>query len=1048
MKRNLIYKSIGTAALLLLSLASMASAKVELLPDGDGYYVNLPDYGKETLTISTEDIAAGKTTFKLYDDGGKTSASAEDVYGYLLISVPEGYVLQLTGSVSLDIFSYTSLDICDGGEIIEGPYVHKDCKDEFLSLFGVSKHNRVWENIGTITSSGRYIGFIWNSFLGKDNVDLSITVKSVNEVNEDKYSITYVDAEGGSISSVKNSAVEGNIISLEAEPSSGYMLTGVEIKDANNNVVNVTSGGSWYSGNKAMFLMPASNVTVTPKFTNNLTAEGENALYVNLPKEEYDEDEPLHIYIPVGVKSFKVYDDGGVDGKYSNGERSVSFVAPADHKLEVTGRMNVAACDDVLLIINDYEGEIYGSTDNIGPYSSQSGIYEFLSLDFYADVYCADDDFGLDLTVTVSAPPISIVSVTGGVVTADNVSATAGETVTLTPAPNEGYLFVSVNVTDADGNPVAVTGGAWYNASNTATFTMPSGKVTVTPVWSTVEEGYFINMIAEGTKEVTIPDGVTSFKVYDDGGKDGEYTPNSSGALVLTAPEGYAFRVKDEGSSVSGKVQVFDGQNTSSGKRYDIQGSLMSSNKLDVTSSNRYITINLIAKEARAGLDLTVTLFKLPTELTLEDDGEGSYFVNMLANSCATLTIPENVTTFHVYDEGGYSTQPKQGWYLDGTRGCLEMNAPEGTMLKITGQVVTPAPHYLSVYNGDGSVIKEKIGYDKGYSVNVGVLMSTSNVVRFDFVKEVVGDKSSGLELTVEVVKSAIVSVVNISSVKTAAFINGNYVGNDVLDITDAIEVDSVVFQREFTPLTPSSIMLPVALPPGTKVNAEFYALSDVVQVGDSWKATMKNIKMITNNEDALPQPNTPYVVKLDEDESELKFNMNGATAVVQTGDIQKQKNAAGTWFFTGTYAFKDWGKDENSDDLGLVYAFSGSNDGGVAKGTFGRVSTKSKANPMRSYLSKRDKYVTLQGAQGVRGANGKTFASTYSINLMPETIVVEFVDSDENGKERTTAIGRMNPATGEIRLIRMDRTYDLKGRSVNRAKKNARGAYYGKKVR
>ena len=278
--------------------------------------------------------------------------------------------------------------------------------------------------------------------------------------------------------------------------------------------------------------------------------------------------------------------------------------------------------------------------------------------------------------------------------------------------------------------------------------------------------------------------------------------------------------------------------------------------------------------------------------------------------------------------------------------------------------------------------------------------------------------------------------------------INGDYVEADEVSIPNKIEVKAIDFQREFTPLTPSTVMLPVALPAGTTVNAEFYALSDVVQEGYSWKATMTNIKKITGNNKALPQPNTPYVVKLHEGESKLKFDMNGATAVVQTDDIQTQWNAAGTWFFTGTYAFKDWGKQENSDDLGLVYAFSGSNDGGVAKGTFGRVSTKSKANPMRSYLSKRDKYVTLQGAQGVRGANGKTFASTYSINLMPETIVVEFVDSDENGKERTTAIGRMNPATGEIRLIRMDRTYDLKGRSVNRAKKNARGAYYGKKVR
>ena len=58
--------------------------------------------------------------------------------------------------------------------------------------------------------------------------------------------------------------------------------------------------------------------------------------------------------------------------------------------------------------------------------------------------------------------------------------------------------------------------------------------------------------------------------------------------------------------------------------------------------------------------------------------------------------------------------------------------------------------------------------------------------------------------------------------------------------------------------------------------------------------------------------------------------------------------------------------------------------------------------------------------------------------------INVRFVEEDDSGVEKTTAVGRMNAATGEIQI---DRWYDLKGRRVNNVKRAAKGAYYGKKV-
>lgn len=76
-------------------------------------------------------------------------------------------------------------------------------------------------------------------------------------------------------------------------------------------------------------------------------------------------------------------------------------------------------------------------------------------------------------------PPTYEVSVSDetehGAVKVSPSRATAGQTVTITPEPDVGYLVGGVTVTDAEGNPVTVTD----KGDGTFTFTMPRGKVTV-----------------------------------------------------------------------------------------------------------------------------------------------------------------------------------------------------------------------------------------------------------------------------------------------------------------------------------------------------------------------------------------------------------------------------------------------------------------------------------------------------------------------------------------------------------------------------------------
>ena len=80
----------------------------------------------------------------------------------------------------------------------------------------------------------------------------------------------------------------------------------------------------------------------------------------------------------------------------------------------------------------------------------------------------------------VTTYPISIPdSVANGSVKASPAQASAGATVTLTVTPEDGYELASLTVTDAKGNPLALTD----KGDGTYTFQMPAGEVSVNPVF-------------------------------------------------------------------------------------------------------------------------------------------------------------------------------------------------------------------------------------------------------------------------------------------------------------------------------------------------------------------------------------------------------------------------------------------------------------------------------------------------------------------------------------------------------------------------------------
>lgn len=277
------------------------------------------------------------------------------------------------------------------------------------------------------------------------------------------------------------------------------------------------------------------------------------------------------------------------------------------------------------------------------------------------------------------------------------------------------------------------------------------------------------------------------------------------------------------------------------------------------------------------------------------------------------------------------------------------------------------------------------------------------------------------------------------------AIIDGE--SSSTLNIPSATDVVSIDFNRTFTAGKPSTIVLPFSLPPNTTTNAKFFYLKEVVQVENTcaWNATVTNIT-IDDKVPNIPQANTPYVVVLN-DGGKLTFDLGGETATfaTTTNPITNPTTTVsdGKWSFIGVYSFKEW--KENDEDLGLAYAFAGSNENNIKQGKFGKIAIAEDAattgypyaNPFRAYLKKRDSDVRLQCPQAVLGQN----SAQYSLGHNSETIDVQFIDEDENG-EKTTFMARMNTRTGEFTMLP---NYDAKGRKI--AAPKVRGAYYGKKV-
>ena len=635
-------------------------------------FVNMPTTRLNDITITLPEEV---TTFKIYDDGGPDGNYSDNVDGVIGMEVPIGYTLQISGSLN----SEEKPDYAGDLLTLEVAY----------SSGFMERWERYWDRVSgenaslTPLETDRPISvrFSSNETVNKAGIELTVTLtpkpsQTVTLANDIAGTVTLNGAPISAGGSVEVS--QDVVVSLDITPNSGYMLNGVEVVGEDNSHVTVT-GGEWYSNNTASFVMPNKSVTVTPVIVR---PQDVTELSIKVPSTT---ENLLEVTLPETWTTYKVYDDGGENG-HAGGGGMLALTAPAGKVLQVSGSVTFGDGGSVVIYDGLYDRYNYNSSPDpldysdasasIGPVVSSTNVITIVFTTYtYMSMYGGGGgDNDLELTVTVTDPPdpniITLVQETGGTIEASASEARLGETVTITVNCDDSYLLDGISVEDESGNPVAVTGGHWYESS--ASFKMPATEVTVTPSFSqgekSVEDGLFINLapmtaMGMGYPAANIPAGVKSFKVYDDGGADASYIIGATEVIRLIAPSGYLLRVTGS-IDLGDDAELYIGTDKSSdyieGVKPNI-GTYEASQIMLALAPTHFVVMG----EQHAGIDLTVSLVKTTqyAAVTVEQVGTtttatiaGAYDGSDAVNITNSIPVDAVVLNRTFSTDGGYST--------------------------------------------------------------------------------------------------------------------------------------------------------------------------------------------------------------------------------------------------------------------------------------------------------------------------------------------------------------------------------------------------------
>ena len=473
---------------------------------------------------------------KVYDHAGPNGNYSNGADGYLVITCAEGYKLNITGGVDTEggCDPLVVYDVTENGDVEFGRSGGKDA-----SINATSKTNVVklyFHSDGSNVRSG---------------LNLTVTIQRMSTV----YHVNVENVEGGTLSinhstinAQQTSANPEDTITMTATPAPGYVLHHIEVK-CNGKVltlyeddprlfqsassaarhylmcdtVRVRDGNWWHD--TSHFLMPYSDVTVTPVFTNS-----DEDLWLNMAGNGTTKVERKYLQrlIDNGMSKFRFYDYAGKNANYGNNVDGYMFVdAPVGYVMQIDASTNLEGADHLYI------------------YDGCNNSYQ-----------CLMDPHGTGSTTTHNNAFFAHFHTDGSVVY-------SGYDCVVTLKPDEVVQF-----------------------------NIPHNTV--------------VHLTEEHMTWLLNTKGLTTMKVYDSGGPDGNYGSGASGSLYFHLPQGYHMHVYGT-SSTEGcdYLNVYDTDG--------VKVSVSNQNQtVDYTTTSNFLRLQLTSDGSvtYAGVDLTVDFVK------------------------------------------------------------------------------------------------------------------------------------------------------------------------------------------------------------------------------------------------------------------------------------------------------------------------------------------------------------------------------------------------------------------------------------------------------
>ena len=453
-------------AAVLAGIPALAQTQVSLEVDPEisegtagHYYVNMPQTGWNALTITSSDLSAGKGTFKVYDDGGKSGHYSQACNGTLTLTVPSGHRVFLEGDAKTSL-SGSTLTVYDGANA-SGVKLVEDA------------HSISSIDPATIytASTGRSMTLVFVSDINWDahhGLDLTVTVfdpsltYGISNATASSYGSIGFKVNGATVSK----AHPGDRVSIvSSNITTGYVLSDLTVTDSNERAIPVS-----IEGNSAQFIMPLAAVTVTATFD----------------KAQYDVAIPgggttSTFNIPRGPVTVDINEFEGNNTELyhtvENVKGTLVLVAPARRQIRLTGKVvtHYTGSSIGIGLSPNYQPFLakfiawdgYSSSGNtlaVFEYTGSSnktytvekdGVYsvtssgQIMTLDMAKQMF---DSVTPNLTAKAGRVVEVAGNIVGGTVTLDTDFASDGETVTVTATPAEGYGLAYVFYNDGTGS--------------------------------------------------------------------------------------------------------------------------------------------------------------------------------------------------------------------------------------------------------------------------------------------------------------------------------------------------------------------------------------------------------------------------------------------------------------------------------------------------------------------------------------------------------------------------------------------------------------------